>query len=156
MADRVILACTVVVAVIYLYATTQIPTLAVGDPLGPKAFPRLLGIALLLAAGLLALELWRDRRKQRAQPSEPQVVPRVDWHVAGVLFMVVFWTGCYFLVFEKLGYVVATAIYLLPLMAWFNRGKWVANIASTVLFVVLTYFMFVKLEVRLPPGVLPL
>ena len=49
----------------------------------------------------------------------------------------------------------ATTIYLLPMMAWFNRGKWIANVASTVLFVAFTYFLFVKLEVRLPQGVLP-
>ena len=37
MADRVILVCTVVIATVYLYATTLIPTLEIGDPLGPKA-----------------------------------------------------------------------------------------------------------------------
>jgi hypothetical protein len=40
-------------------------------------------------------------------------------------------------------------------MAWFNRGKWIANAASAVLFSVLSYAMFVKLDVRLPPGILP-
>jgi putative tricarboxylic transport membrane protein len=62
MTDRVILACTIVLAVVYLYATTLIPTLEIGDPLGPKAFPRLLGIGLLLAAGFLAVEIWKQRR----------------------------------------------------------------------------------------------
>ena len=44
---------------------------------------------------------------------------------------------------------------LVPMMAWFNRGRWVANIVSALLFAGLTYYMFVELEVRLPQGVLP-
>lgn len=154
LADRVILACTVLIAVIYLYATTQIPTLDIGDPLGPKAFPLLLGIALLLAAGLLGLELRRGRATQTDEADAP-APPPFELKIIGVLLIVVFWTGCYYLVFERLGYILATVLYLLPLMAWFNRGKWLANIASALLFTGFTYFLFVKLEVRLPPGPLP-
>ena len=84
LADRVILACTILVAVIYLYASTLIPTLAIGDPLGPKAFPRLLGIALLIAAGFLAMELWRGTRDRdaeaKAPPAEPiSIRPSEEW-----------------------------------------------------------------------------
>ena len=35
MADRIILACTLIIAVVYLYAATQIPVLSIGDPLWP-------------------------------------------------------------------------------------------------------------------------
>ncbi|MGH8667206.1 MAG: tripartite tricarboxylate transporter TctB family protein [Burkholderiales bacterium] len=153
--DRVIFACTVIVAVIYLYATTQIPVLAIGDPLGPKAFPRLLGIALLIAAAFLGLELWRGR-EPKAEESERPAEPAFERGVIAVLLVIVLWTGCYYLVFEWLGYVLATTLYLLPMMMWFNRRRWIANILSAVVFVALTYFLFVKLEVRLPPGVLPL
>ena len=45
---------------------------------------------------------------------------------------------------------------LLPMMAWFNRGKWIVNIVSAIGFSVLTYVLFVKLDVNLPTGVLPL
>jgi putative tricarboxylic transport membrane protein len=157
LADRVILACTVIVAVVYLYSTTLIPTLAIGDPLGPKAFPRLLGIALLIAAAFFALELWRARRSQEERAeAPPSAEPMFEGRVIAVLAVVVVWTGLYYVVFEPLGYVLATGIYLLPLMAWFNRGRWIANVVSTVVFVLLTYYMFVALEVRLPAGVLPI
>jgi putative tricarboxylic transport membrane protein len=154
LADRIIFACTVVVAVIYLYATTLIPVLAIGDPLGPKAFPRLVGVALLIACVFFALEMWRARRKQPTQAA-PVEEPKFEGNVVLVLVVVAIWTGCYYLVFEPLGYILATTLYLVPLMAWFNRGKWVANVASAIGFVALTYFMFLKLEVRLPQGVLP-
>lgn len=153
LADRVILACTVLVAVIYLYAATLIPVLAIGDPLGPKAFPRLIGIAMLIACVFLALEIWRARRKDAREAAAEE--PKFEGNVIAVLLVVTVWTGCYYLVFEKLGYILATTLYLIPLMAWFNRGKWVANILSALGFTAFTYFLFVELEVRLPQGVLP-
>lgn len=152
MTDRVILVCTIVVAVVYLYATTLIPTLDIGDPLGPKAFPRLLGVCLLIGAGLLFIEMWKDRKTQPPQAPGAETAP---WRYAGVIAAVTVWTGVYFAVLEKLGYVVSSAIYLLVLMAWFNRGRRVANVASAVLFAALSYLLFVKLDVSLPKGILP-
>ena len=153
LADRVILACTVIITVVYLYASTQIPVLEIGDPLGPKAFPQLLGVIMLIACGFLAAEIWRGRRNEAKEAAADE--PQFEASIVAVLLAVTLWTGCYYLSFETLGYILGTTLYLLPMMAWFNRGKWVANIASALLFVGLTYFMFVKLEVRLPQGLLP-
>jgi putative tricarboxylic transport membrane protein len=153
--DRVILALTLIIAVIYLYASTQIPMLAIGDPLGPKAFPQLLGIALLISAAMLARELWRARSK-KAEEREEAEEPPFDLSVIPVLLAVVLWTGIYYLSFEWFGYILGTILYLLPMTMWFNRRHWIANVLSTVFFVSFTYFLFVKLEVRLPQGLLPL
>lgn len=152
MADRVIFVCTLVIAAVYFYATTLIPSLEIGDPLGPKAFPRLLGVFLLIGAGLLFIEMWKDRKA--AAPRPAAAAPR-DLRHLWVLAAVSLWTAAFYVVFEKAGYIVATAVYLLALMAWFNRGKWIANVVSAVLFSILSYAMFIKLDVRLPPGILP-
>lgn len=151
MTDRVIFVCTLVVAAVYFYATTLIPTLEIGDPLGPKAFPRLLGVCLLIAAGLFFLEMWKDRKAQQPPPAPGPRDLRHLWAIAGTTV----WMGIYYSVFEKLGYVVATTIFLLALMAWFNRGKWLANVLSAVLFSILSFVMFVKLDVNLPRGLEP-
>ena len=63
MTDRIIGALTLLLAAVYLYATAQIPTLEIGDPLGPKAFPILLGIALIAAAILLFVETLKKSRE---------------------------------------------------------------------------------------------
>ena len=152
MTDRVIFVCAIVVAAVYLYATTLIPTLEIGDPLGPKAFPRLLGACLVIGAGLLFVEIWKDR-KSAAPRSAAADAP--DFRHLWVLVAVTVWTAAYYLAFDPAGYIVATASYLLALMAWFNRGKWIANVASAVLFSVLSYVMFLKLDVNLPKGLLP-
>lgn len=148
MTDRVILVCTVIVALVYLYATTLIPTLDIGDPLGPKAFPRLIGIAMLFAAGMLALEMWRARGKAAGESE-------FDARVMKVLGAVAVWTGLYYATFDKLGFIIATSVFLLPMMAWFHRGRWIVNIISAIAFSALTYWLFVSLDVRLPRGILP-
>ena len=152
MTDRVILACTIIITVVYLYATTLIPSLEIGDPLGPKAFPRLLGACLLIAAGLLYLEMWKDRKAKVPPPAEGELAP---WRHAGVIVAVTVWTGIYYALFDMLGYVVVSAAYLAGLMAWFNRGKWTANVLTSLLFSGLSYWMFVTLDVNLPKGILP-
>ncbi len=55
------------------------------------------------------------------------------------------WTAVYFAVFEWLGYIISTAVYLIVLTAYFNRGKWIANILTSVLFGIGGYVMFSKL-----------
>lgn len=149
--DRIIFVLTLVLAAVYFYATAQIPTLEIGDPLGPKAFPRLLGIGLLITAALLFMEIWRARKApQQAEPAP--IADRPRW---GVLGVIVVWTGVYFSVFQALGYILATTAYLIALTAYFNRGKWVANVLTCVLFSALSYLMFKYLGVSLPQGALP-
>ena len=150
--DRIIFVLTLVLAAVYFYATAQIPTLEIGDPLGPKAFPRLLGIGLLITAALLFMEIWRARKAPPQQAGSAPAGDRPHWKVLGAI---VLWTGVYFGAFQALGFILATTAYLLALMAYFNRGKWIANVLTCVLFSVLSYLMFKYLGVSLPQGVLP-
>jgi putative tricarboxylic transport membrane protein len=153
MADRVIFVFIIVLAAVYFYATAQIPTLEIGDPLGPKAFPQLLGIALLITGAMLFVEILRARRGKDGQAKESPPFDRAQIRVVGAVTV---WTFAYFLVFEPLGYVIASALYLLPLMAYFNRGKWTANVLTAVLFSLLSYVLFTHvLGVTLARGILP-
>jgi len=152
MADRVIIACCILLALVYFYGTSQIPSLEIGDPLGPKAFPYLLGIALLIATGLLVVEHLKDTPSEGPSAERPAKPDRRHLPVLGA---VVVWIAIYFAVFETLGYVVATTIFLFALMVWFNRGKWLANALSALLFSAGSYIMFAWLDVTLPSGILP-
>ena len=151
-ADRVICVVTLVLAAVYFYATSRIPALEIGDPLGPKAFPRLLGVGLVVSAVLLFIETLRARGKERTDAPVSRAERRHLWIIAGIAG----WTALYFACFEKLGYMLATSLYLLALMAYFNAGKWLANVLTSVLFCVVSYLLFTKaLGVTLPRGVLP-
>lgn len=153
MADRIIIFLTVTLAAVYLYATEQLPSLEISDPLGPKAFPRLLGIALLLTAGGLLLEMRRTRKAKAAVDKAGTAGGYRSYLVVGAA---VVWTALYFAVFERLGYAVSTAGYLLGLMAYFHRGRWRVNLLTSVLYSLISYWMFAKLlDVRLARGILP-
>ena len=149
--DRIIGVAALLLAAVYLYATAQIPTLEIGDPLGPKAFPRLLGIALIAAAILLFVETLK------AEKAAEDKAPRGSLHHLWLIGGVTAWTALYFGVFDLAGYLVATTIYLLVLTSVFNRGKRVANILTSVLFALGSYILFVGiLGVSLAKGVPPI
>ncbi len=153
MADRVIFVLTVVLAAVYLYATEQFPALEISDPLGPKAFPRLLGAALLLTAAVLLLEMVRKKKRTKNDGGEDT---SSHWRQSLVIGTAVIWTGLYFVVFERLGYALSTTFYLLGLMAYFHRGKWLVNLLTSFLYSFISYWMFAKLlDVPLARGILP-
>jgi putative tricarboxylic transport membrane protein len=154
-ADRVILVCTAVLAALYFWGTSLIPSLQIGDPLGPKAFPYLVGIGLVISALWLLVEILQGRRSAPAAPPTA-AESAANRHTALLIGGVVAWTAFYFAVFEPLGFLVATPPFLLGLMAWFNRGRWLANLLTAVLFTLGVYLLFSKvLGVALAQGVLP-
>lgn len=152
MTDRIIFVCTLLLAGVYFWATAQIPSLELGDPLGPKAFPRMLGIGLLIAAAMLLMEILRDRKKTKSEAAPKWTWEPHEWVVVAISV----WTALYILAFERLGFMIATTVYLLALFAFFNRGRWLMNVLTAVLFSVISYFAFTKLlGVNLAPGILP-
>ena len=153
MADRVIFVCTLILAGVYFYATEKLPSLEIGDPLGPKAFPRLLAIGLIITLIVLAIEMVRGRKVVASDVPKAEPVDRATIMIVGGVAV---WTFLYFLVFEPLGHVISTTLYLLGLTCYFNKGKWTANILTSVLFSLIAYLMFTKvLGVNLARGILP-
>jgi putative tricarboxylic transport membrane protein len=151
--DRIVIICAVLLAAVYAFATEQIPTLEIGDPMGAKAIPRLLTVALLVSAGLL----WLESRIAAKNPAPAESVePAGARHYRWVIFVSVLWTVLYFAVFESVGYAISTSIYLLALMAYFNRGRWMVNVLSAVLFSFGSYLAFTRFfGSTLPSGILP-
>jgi putative tricarboxylic transport membrane protein len=136
-------------AIVYLYFTEQIRETGLGTQISAKAFPRILSIALAVGAVLWFLEVSREAK--RAEPSSQLVVADEGWGHWGVIAAAIAWTAVYYLVFQGLGYLLATTAYLLPLMIYFNRGRWVANILTAVLYPLGSYYLFVRiLGVTLP------
>jgi putative tricarboxylic transport membrane protein len=153
MTDRIILVCIVVLTAVYFWATSQIPTLEIGDPLGPKAFPRLLGIGMLVTAGMLLAEILAERKAPKAaEPAEAEE----DGNTKIVVIAVVA-TAIYFLLFDYVGYVLTTSLYLLAMTHIFHvKGRWMVNTLTSVVYGVGSYLAFtMALGVNLPRGILP-
>ena len=153
MANHITFCFAVVLAAIYLYATGKFPQLHLSDPLGPQAFPRLLGIGLLLTAVALLVETLRAK-KPKVPTGEPKPADEARYHA--IVVGVVIWTALYFAAFEWLGYAISTSLYLLALMAYFRRGRWTSNGLTSVLYSFCSYLIFTRLLlVSLPAGLLP-
>lgn len=151
-ANRIILVYTVILAAAYFYGTGQIPALEIGDPLGPRVFPYLIGAGLLMSAAWLFLEMLQAKKAAPPAPLEQQAENRS--HLP-VIAAVVAWIAFYFSVLEHLGFLLATPVFLLGLMTYLNRGKWVANGLTVILFTAGTYVLFSKvLGVSLAKGLL--
>jgi putative tricarboxylic transport membrane protein len=153
MTDRIITFCMIVLASVYLYATYKIPSSDSVDPLGPKAFPLLLGIGLAAAAVLLLAETMKagGRTQEEKKEESSEESRKLFLQTGGV----VTWTALFIMAFNPLGFVLATALYLFGLMAYLNPKKWWTNTITSVLFTVGIYALFSKgLGVVLAPGVI--
>jgi putative tricarboxylic transport membrane protein len=156
MTDRIILACILVLAGIYFWATTQIPTLEIGDPLGPKAFPRLLGVGLLITAAMLLGEIITNRKAEQGAKASSAADAKEEGNAKVVVAAVVA-TAIFFVLFEPVGYVISTTLYLIAMTYVFHKkGIWMTNLLTSVIYGIGSYYAFTQLlGVNLPRGVLP-
>jgi putative tricarboxylic transport membrane protein len=151
MTNRIIAVCVILFAALYLYATFQIPSLEVGDPLGSKAFPMVLGIGLVLAA----LFLFGEKTHARGQVHDAEQDQRDGRKSLFVVGVVACWTLIFFMLFESLGFLLSSLPYFFVLMVYFNHKKWLINAIVSVVFSVAAYTLFAKvLDVALPKGLL--
>jgi len=142
MSDRLLAVFIIALGAAYIYGTKFIRVVSGGhaDPLGPRVFPVLIGIIAISAGVMLILESIRKQRSgendepSSAAPSQPVAVT--------ALFA---WMLLYYLTFEPVGYLLSTPVFLFGVMAFFNRGKWLANALSAVLFPLVIYTGFTQL-----------
>lgn len=134
-ADLVVAVTTIILATIYLVGTYNIRTLAVTDPLGPKAYPALIGSLMLLCG--LSLAISSLRRSQNSSYPAGENGGDIKNSRPIAVGAVALWLLVYYLAYEQLGFVLATIPFLFALMAFFNRGKWLTNAIVAILFPVL-------------------
>jgi len=155
--------CVIAGALVYLYSDLHMPVMRSGDPLGPRAFPALIGGGLLFAGALLLVETYRKARAQAASRVQTEVAPRAPAeirkgrHQTVVLLAMVVWTALYYTAFEPVGYLVSTAVFLGGLLSYFHRGHYRTNLLVALGFVVIVDLVFSRLlNVPLPAGILSL
>ena len=151
MRDKVLAGCVILGAIVYLFADFTAPARGYSDPVGPTVFPALVG-AGLLASGVLLL--YESRKRTRIAGAAPPHSTEGNGHRLLLLGMAV-WTALYYFSFESVGYLVVTPLYMFPMLAYFNRGKWLINTLISLGFALAIYVVFAKiLQVSLPKGLL--
>jgi putative tricarboxylic transport membrane protein len=154
-ADFWLAVCVIVGASAYLHADAQLPVMRIADPLGPKAFPALIGIGLIVASLMLLLECWRKRRALLAEAKPAEASAPFEKKQTLVLLAMVGWTAVYYACFERLGYLISTAVFLFGLLCYFNRKRHVMNLAVAIGFTIVIDVIFSKLlNVPMPTGFL--
>lgn len=147
--DLVIALATAVLAIGYLVATWNLQTVPIGDPLGPRAYPAMIGVGLLIAAAMIFLETRRAVSDPADDSEAPALLPspKVMVAIAGTLVFI--------LLFEPLGFLLASSLYLLAMTTAFHPGRHRVNAAISVGFTLAAYLLFQHLlGVSLPGGLL--
>jgi len=137
-----------------LYGTFQISDREGLSPSGPRFFPLVVAVGLLVfgALFLISTTLRRDRYLGEKAAAEGAAT---DWPTTGQVVAIL---AVYAFLLDPLGYIVATAL-LFPAAAYVlgsrGRRKVLRNLAIGVVLGVLVFFSFTELlGVRLPDGLL--
>jgi len=137
------------VGLIYTIMSLHLPDASLGRPYTPKIFPTALGVLMIgLAILLLAQEF---RKKADANGAVPQ--KGVDLENLKQIGLTAVCAILYAGVFDKLGYLLSTILFLEGVLFLFNgAAKWKQNTLVAVIFSVFVYVLFFKLlNVYLPP-----
>lgn len=151
--DKILTTMLMLFGIVYLWMTYQIPVGSFGDPMGPRAFPFILGTILVLCTLVLIVQGYRKQKRASDPQTDDRAVPASLRLIVGIAV----WSGFYVFFFESLGYLLATTIYILGLTNWLYRGHILLNLIISVGFTLISYVLFVKfLGAMLPMGVIPL
>lgn len=133
----------------YILEALRLPGVKYAVGPGPSFLPVLLGIALAVLS--LALLMGAVLRATEP-PAEPTTAGRgAAWRIGLILLALVGYT----LLFERLGYVLSTALFLAFLLAAVEPQRWWVVVSVPVASSILSYLFFVRwLRVPFPKGFL--
>lgn len=142
---------SLVIGVIYFFATRNLPESAVSDPIGPKAFPTMVAAGMIVVGLLLVLKREKVTPKNRAvlfdMATEKELMRDIGLTcVAGLI---------YGLILEPVGYLITTLLFMTAMMFITNGRRTLYNLSVGLVFSLTTYGLFFYiLDVSLPRGIL--
>jgi putative tricarboxylic transport membrane protein len=136
---------------IYLVTAMLLPEMKMGDKLGPKLFPAIVGIAAILSGIILILQ---DRRPGKAsKKADFGFVKNKELWLKILLTTIV--GIVYGLVMDSLGFILPTTLFMLFISMLINKGRLIQNIIVAISFAVICYGVFgVALQLSLPRGII--
>jgi Tripartite tricarboxylate transporter TctB family. len=138
----------------YTVMAYTLPKAAIGNPMAPTYFPIMLGIGMTILG--ICLFVSEVRNKEAGQrPGEKKTGKGMAFDTKMIIFTCVMGI-VYGLIFNMLGYVLSTFIFLGSLLFALNgKGKWKSNIIVALSFSVIIYFIFQKL-LNIPLPMMPI
>jgi putative tricarboxylic transport membrane protein len=130
----------------YSSAFPQMP----GQPIGPAAFPAIIGVALIAAGATLVANGMRRRSVAWIELPEWVRRPRMLWNFILVLVALLF----YAFVVDRLGFFITAILFLSMLFAAFGVPRRKVLPIAIVVTLAIHYSFYTLLRVPLPWGVL--
>ena len=155
--DRVASIVAAAFSLAYLVTAFFIPVPPLKQQLGPAAFPKAIGLVMLILSGLYVYRQFRggvkeDEERAAIIGAEEKIESKADLKTMGFILAVMV---VYAFVFERLGYAISTFLAFMAGVLYLDRRHlardgFIAIIASFVLYYVFSAF----LRVQLPAGLL--
>lgn len=149
------LVCVVLVAVgaFIIYDALNIPGgFAKVDPVGPKLFPMIIGVGLLLMAAILAIVIPRGSRGEADAGEDIDPDMPSDWRTVGLLVAIFIAT---ILLVMPLGWAITGALMFAGCATVLGSKHYVRNIVIGAVLSVMSFYAFYSgLGIPLPAGIL--
>lgn len=140
----------VVFGSVYLFMALQIPRAAIGDKIGPKMFPILVGTIAVVCGMLLFLRELKIPKEERtpfdwAFRAEKQIYTKI---VITIILGIIYGFSL-----RTAGYIITTMLFMFAITWLINGRHWIENTLISLLFPVVTYTVFaIMLGLSLPRG----
>lgn len=136
-----------IIGFIYLVLTLNLPKARLGDPNGPMYFPVIIALLLIISSMVYFYQEWKIRKEEFKEFHMVKEGKAPLYLIATIVLMLV-----YTFLFERIGFLYSTIVFLGGLMFLLNgRKKWIYNIIIAVVFSFVTWYSFsVLLQVSLP------
>ena len=124
--------------------------------IGPGFFPQIIGVlGLLVTLGALVNSLRPDVTADEVSLEDEVGEGDLGRHPVPLVLTVAL-SAVFLFTLTSLGAIVSAAIFMIGLLSFLNRGRWVANIVLSVLVPLGMYLLFqTALNAGLPEGILP-
>ena len=143
--DRIAATLIFFAALLYLRESLNFRGVAVGDVLGPAAYPALIGTLV----ALLAVMQW-----VRSRPT-PAATQDAFWHQHRRAAVLGAYLLAYVLLLEPVGVLVSTFTFLLLSHIWLGERRWLRAAATGLAITIALWLLFDRLlHANLPAGIL--
>ena len=125
-----------IVGFIYLVSTLNLPKAKLGDPNGPMYFPMIIALLIIVASAVYFFQEWKLRKEAFREFDAVKEGKAPLYLIATIILMLI-----YTFLFERIGFLYATILFLSGLMFLLNgRKKWLYNMIIAVVFSFVTWY----------------
>jgi putative tricarboxylic transport membrane protein len=134
--------------------TYLLPDPAMGDPMGPKLFPLIVGYGAVISGAVLVYREFKAKNKSKKEIISFELESNKGLYIKIALTITI--GIIYGLILDPIGYVISTFVFVLSVMSIINNMKrMVENLIVSLSFSVVTYYVFsILLKLSLPRGLL--